>query len=137
MRYLLLMTALFMLLVSPSVYANPPKKVLKISEIQPGTEAIGFSVFKGVEPQPFNVVLEEPVSYLGPYLILAAISGGPMETPLEKIGGVAGMSGSPIFIDCIDKRLSERAQQEFCVSNGTLVGALSYAPGSFIESGPS
>lgn len=102
-------------------------KILLLKDLEPGTEAIGFSVFKGVEPQPFRVVLGEAIDQLGHNFVLARISGNPMDTPLEKIGAISGMSGSPVFIGCND--LSD------CVDNGTLVGALSYGIGYFIEGG--
>lgn len=123
---LLSLVACLLSLVSSPVFADVPK-ILKLSEIQPGTEAVGFSVFKGVEPQPFNVVLGEPVDVGGSYLILIKISGRPMETPLEKIGAIAGMSGSPIFVGCRD--------YNECIKSGILVGALSYSIGSLIEDG--
>lgn len=107
-------------------WADKPK-ILQLKDLQPGTKAIGFSVFKGVEPEPFDVVLGEPIDQRGDSLILARIYGGPMDTLLERIGAISGMSGSPIFIGCTD--LGD------CINNGTLVGALSYAIGSFIEGG--
>ena len=116
-----------MCIFSADAWADKPK-ILLLKDLQPGTEAIGFSVFKGVEPQPFNVVLGEPVDKFGSSFILARIFGGPMDTPLEEIGAVLGMSGSPIFIGCADL--------DDCIKNGTLVGALSYGPGSFIKGGP-
>ncbi len=102
-------------------------KILLLKDIQAGKEAVGFSVFKGVEPQAFNVVLGETIDQQGNSFILASISAGPMETPLEKIGAISGMSGSPIFVGCTDL--------EDCIENGTLVGALSYSIGSFIQGG--
>ena len=107
-------------------FAQTPK-IFKLIDLKPGTKAIGFSVFRGVEPEPFDVVLGETMERVGSRFILAGISGGPMETPLEKVGAVSGMSGSPIFVDCLDL--------DDCVENGTLVGALSYSIGSFIEGG--
>ena len=126
MRYFACLTALLVLFVGSSASANIPK-ILKVSEVKAGTEAIGFSVFKGVEPEPFKVVLGEPIEEMGTYLILIRISGGPMDTPLEDIGAISGMSGSPIFVGC--KEYNE------CVKGGTLVGALSYSIGYFIEGG--
>ncbi len=122
----LLLTVVFVVAFVSGAFANEPK-VLKLKDLEPGTHAIGFSVFKGVEPQPFDVVLGELIDQMGNSFILARISGGPMDTPLEKIGAIAGMSGSPIFIGCTDL--------EDCVNNGTLVGALSYSIGSFLEGG--
>ncbi len=106
--------------------ASTPK-ILLLKDLQAGMKAIGFSVFKGTEPQPFDVELGQVVDEMGDSFILVRISGGPMDTPLERIGAIAGMSGSPIFVGCADL--------EDCIKNGTLVGALSYGIGSFLEGG--
>src|SRR3989338_9053215 len=79
-------------------------KILKLSEIQFDTQAVGFSVFRGVEPEKFDVQLRNVFDAGWFSMIVARISGGPMETPLEKIGAVAGMSGSPIFVGDCDSR---------------------------------
>ena len=113
--------------ISQSLLKGTPK-ILKLSEVKFGVKAVGFSVFKGVEPEKFNVQLGETIDAGGFNMILARISGGPMDTPLERIGAISGMSGSPIFIDCVE--------YDECLRSGTLVGALSYALGYFIESGP-
>ncbi len=116
--------------------ASTPK-ILHLKDLQPGTKAIGFSVFKGTEPQPFDVVLGEAIDQMGDSFILARISGGPMDTPLERIGAIAGMSGSPIFVGCgySNKPIPDKLQLEHCISEGTLVGALSYSIGYFLEGG--
>ncbi|MEK7138892.1 MAG: hypothetical protein AAB799_01795, partial [Patescibacteria group bacterium] len=49
--------------------AQLPHKVMKLEELVPGTKAVGFSVFKGAEPQPFDVVLGEAVGNFDSYLI--------------------------------------------------------------------
>ena len=122
----LLSAFLLVVFFGVDAFANIPK-ILLLKDLKPGTLAIGFSVFKGVEPLPFDVVLGESIDKMGSRFILARISGGPMDTPLEKIGAISGMSGSPIFINCTDL--------EDCTKNGILVGALSYRIGSFIEGG--
>ena len=128
MRGLLRLLSAFVLVGFFAVDASAAKpKILLLKDLQPGTKAIGFSVFKGVEPQPFDIVLGEPVEQMGNSFILAKIFGGPMETPLEKIGAISGMSGSPIFVECTGL--------DDCIKNGTLVGALSYSIGYFIEGG--
>ena len=125
----LLLAVLFLLLFPGLLSAKMPKNVLKLQDLKPGTRAIGFSVFKGIEPEPFDVVLGESTTLAGLDLILARLSGSPpsSETPLEKIGPIAGMSGSPIFIDCSD--------YDDCIENGTLVGALSYSVARMTEGG--
>lgn len=123
----LLYTLLLIVVFTSHAWADKPK-ILQLKDLQPETSAVGFSVFKGVEPQRFEVVLGEPIDKDGNSFILARIFGGPMDTKLEKIGAIAGMSGSPIFVGCTDL--------DDCIANGTLVGALSYSVGYFIESGP-
>ncbi|GEM_PF-7107998 len=115
-------------------WADKPK-ILDLKDLEPGTQAIGFSVFKGVEPQPFDVQLRGFIDAGGFNLILSHISGGPMETPLEKIGAISGMSGSPIFVgDCVE--LEECTSKAVLLDNDVfLVGALSYSAGSFIIDG--
>ncbi len=129
--YRLLFLILFVLFSAELSFAEMPK-VLKIKDVKPGTQAVGFSTFEGIEPEPFDVELGEPVNTLNLNLVLARLSGGPVGTslraPLEKIGPVAGMSGSPIFINC-------KKDVDDCRANGTLVGALSYGIGSLIEDG--
>lgn len=123
----LLSVVLLLLSFTESAFAKTPK-ILKVKDMKPGTRAVGFTVFRGIEPEPFDVEFGESTQRFDLNLILARLSGGPMATPLERIGPVAGMSGSPIFIDC-NKDLDD------CIANGTLVGALSYGMGSFIEGG--
>lgn len=149
MRRLTLLVTLFLLAIGPPVFAteflgplqqgqettsrNVPK-ILKASEIRPGTAAVGFSVFRGVEPERFDVELRGITDKSGFDLILSRIFRGPMETPLEKIGAIQGMSGSPIFIGCANGPINDSALDD-CIKNGTLVGALSYAAGYFILGG--
>ena len=135
MHRVLLSSLLFILLTSSPVFADTPK-ILKMSEVRFGTKAVGFSVFRGVEPEKFDVQLREVNNVGGFPIILSRISKGPMETPLEKIGAIAGMSGSPIFVgDCLD--LEECVSKVVLLGNNVfLVGALSYALGYFIEDGP-
>jgi SpoIVB peptidase S55 len=83
-----------------------------IDEIRPGMVGIGRTVFDGTRVEEFKAniigVLE---NIIGPHrnLILAKLEGG----PLAHTGVIAGMSGSPVYVD------------------GRLIGAVSYALGSF------
>src|SRR6185503_11354763 len=83
-----------------------------VDEIRPGMVGIGRTVFDGVHVEEFKAniigVLE---NVIGTHrnLILAKLEGG----PLANTGVIAGMSGSPVYID------------------GRLIGAVSYALGSF------
>jgi hypothetical protein len=83
-----------------------------IDQIRPGMVGIGRTVFDGTHVEEFKAniigVLE---NVIGTHrnLILAKLEGG----PLASTGVIAGMSGSPVYID------------------GKLIGAVSYALGSF------
>jgi hypothetical protein len=82
--------------------------LLPLAEVRPGMQGVGRTVFEGARVDEFGVrilgVLENAV---GPRqsLILARLEGG----PLAETGVIAGMSGSPVFVD------------------GKLVGAVAYA----------
>ncbi len=86
--------------------AEPP--LMPLSEVRPGMRGVGRTVFEGARVDEFSVqvlgVLENAV---GPRrsVILARLAGG----PLAETGVLAGMSGSPVFID------------------GRLVGAVAYS----------
>src|SRR4051812_42607796 len=85
---------------------------LPVSEIRPGMVGIGHTVFAGDQQEEFKAnILGVLRNVIGPGrdLILAKLEGG----PLANTGVIAGMSGSPVYID------------------GKLVGAVSYALGSF------
>ena len=85
---------------------------MPVSEIKPGMVGIGRTVFQGTTIEEFKVhILGVLRSNIGPQrdLILARLEGG----PLAKTGVIAGMSGSPVYID------------------GQLVGAVSYSLGAF------
>ena len=81
---------------------------MPLSEVREGMRGTARSVFKGTEPEEFNVeILGVIPGAVGPKqdLIIGRISGG----PAERTGVFAGMSGSPVFV------------------NGKLVGAISYS----------
>jgi SpoIVB peptidase S55 len=83
-----------------------------IDDVRPGMVGTGRTVFAGEAIEEFRVnVIGVLRNVLGPRrdLILAKLEGGPLATT----GVIAGMSGSPVYID------------------GRLVGAVSYALGSF------
>jgi SpoIVB peptidase S55 len=85
---------------------------MHVNEIRPGMTAIGRTVFEGTRVEEFKVhilgVLENVIG-TNRNLILARLEGG----PLANTGVIAGMSGSPVYID------------------GRLIGAVSYALGAF------
>ena len=86
--------------------------LMPISDIKPGMVGVGRTVFEGSEMKDFKVhILGVLKNVQAPQrnLILARLEGG----PLAETGVIAGMSGSPVYID------------------GRLVGAVSYSIGSF------
>ena len=85
---------------------------MTVTEIRPGMVGIGRTVFEGTKVEEFKVKIIGVIeNVIGTHrnLILARLEGG----PLANTGVIAGMSGSPVYID------------------GRLVGAVSYALGSF------
>src|SRR5882672_12200401 len=83
-----------------------------VDELKPGMVGIGKTVFQGDQLQDFKVhILGVLRNVIGTRrnLILARLEGG----PLADTGVIAGMSGSPVYID------------------GRLVGAVSYSLGQF------
>src|SRR5438045_2601306 len=71
---------------------------LPIEEIKPGMVGVGRTVFAGTKLEDFKVeILGVMRNVIAPKrnLILARLEGG----PLAKTGVIAGMSGSPVYID--------------------------------------
>jgi hypothetical protein len=86
--------------------------ILPLSQIKPGMKGIGYTIFSGDKIQPFNVeVIGVLPNLVGPKqnLVLVRLSS----PELAKSGVVAGMSGSPVYID------------------GKLAGAISFKFGMF------
>jgi hypothetical protein len=102
-----------LLLLSVSFAADPTQpKILPVDQIQPGMKGVAYTVFEGTKPEAMDLeVLGVLKNANGPKsdLILVRLQG---KKP-EYTGVVAGMSGSPVYID------------------GKLVGALSYRIGQF------
>ncbi|MDP9050522.1 MAG: SpoIVB peptidase S55 [Acidobacteriota bacterium] len=94
--------------------ANAPSgaKIFPLADVRRGLHGVAYTVFEGVTPEPMEVeILGVLTDAIGPGqdMILARLKG---ERP-EYTGVVAGMSGSPVYID------------------GKLLGALSYRIGQF------
>ena len=73
-------------------------QLFPIAEVKPGLKGVGRTIFEGEKIEEFQVeILGVLTNVLAPKhdLILARLSGG----PLEKTGVIAGMSGSPVYID--------------------------------------
>jgi SpoIVB peptidase S55 len=86
--------------------------LMPVSEVRPGMVGVGRTVFRGSTIEDFTVhIIGTLKSVVAPQrdLILARLEGG----PLAQTGVIAGMSGSPVYID------------------GKLVGAVSYQLGQF------
>jgi hypothetical protein len=101
---------LFVLLSVRSTPAATP--MFPVDELRAGMVGVGWTVFEGDRLDEFKVhILGVLRNVIGPSrnLILAKLEGG----PLAHTGVIAGMSGSPVYID------------------GRLVGAVSYSLGAF------
>jgi hypothetical protein len=97
-----------------SLPPDPPAvtKFFPLSQIHRGQQGVAYTVFEGTKPEPMGVeILGVLHNAIGPRqdMILARLEGAKP----NYTGVVAGMSGSPVYID------------------GRLVGALSYRIGMF------
>lgn len=94
----------------PAFGANAP--IFPLADVHRGLRGVAYTVFEGVNPEPMGVeilgVLKDAIGP-GQDMILARLHG----SKPEYTGVVAGMSGSPVYID------------------GKLLGALSYRIGQF------
>jgi hypothetical protein len=89
-------------------------KTFPLADVRRGLHGVAYTVFEGVTPEPMEVeilgVLKDAIGP-GQDMILGRLKG---EKP-EYTGVVAGMSGSPVYVD------------------GKLLGALSYRIGQFAK----
>ena len=86
------------LLIASSLWAQEGAKIFPLDEVHAGLKGVGRTVFEGNKVEEFQVeILGILKNSLAPKrdVILARLSGG----PLDKTGVVAGMSGSPVYID--------------------------------------
>ncbi|MGA3226134.1 MAG: SpoIVB peptidase S55 domain-containing protein [Acidobacteriaceae bacterium] len=99
--------------VTPAVApSSATAGVYPLSEVHRGLHGVAYTVFEGTQPEAMDVeILGVLKNVLGPDqdMILARLHG----SKPEYTGVVAGMSGSPVYID------------------GKLLGALSYRIGQF------
>jgi SpoIVB peptidase S55 len=110
----LLPAFLALTLLSPTVQAQSPKptETIPVSEIHAGMHGVAYTVFQGTKPESMGVeVLGILKNANGPKgdIILVRLSG----EKAEYTGVVAGMSGSPVYL------------------NGKLAGALAFRIGEF------
>src|SRR5262245_34270807 len=70
---------------------------MSVDEVRPGMKGFGKTVFQGTKIEQFDVELLGVLKNFAPKqdMILARLSGG----PLSRTGVIAGMSGSPVYID--------------------------------------
>jgi hypothetical protein len=87
-------------------------RYMPVDEIRPGMVGVGRTVYVGTTREEFTArILGVLRNNIGPRrdLILAKLEGG----PLAKTGVIAGMSGSPVYVE------------------GRMIGAVAYALGAF------
>src|SRR5439155_12466501 len=72
-------------------------KIMPVDEVRQGMKGFGKTVFQGTTIERFDVEVLGVLKNFAPKqdMILVRLSGG----TLEKTGVIAGMSGSPVFID--------------------------------------
>ena len=100
------------LLTAIGAHLNAATPLMPVSEIRPGMVGIGRTVFAGTRVEEFRAnIIGVVENVMGPRrnMILAKLEGG----PLAETGVIAGMSGSPVYVD------------------GRLIGAVAYSLGSF------
>lgn len=91
----------------PERPTGPPPPIMPLGEVRPGMVGEAHTVFSGTQPEPFKVRVISVVRNFMPKQDVILVKA---EDPRVEFSGiVAGMSGSPVYID------------------GKLVGALAYA----------
>jgi hypothetical protein len=89
------------------VPSGPPPAIMPLADVKPGMVGQALTVFQGTKPEPFKVRV---VSVMRNFLPKQDVILIRAEDPRVEFSGiVAGMSGSPVYID------------------GKLVGAVAYA----------
>jgi len=89
-----------------TVPAAPPPKIMPLGQVRAGMVGEALTVFQGTKPEPFKIrVIDVMRNFLPKQDIILIRAEDPR---LEHAGIVAGMSGSPVYID------------------GKLVGAIAY-----------
>jgi hypothetical protein len=104
------LTSLFLVGLASTLVAQ--NRTMPIGEVRAGMVGVGRTVFQGDRLDEFKAhILGVLKNVIGPSrnLILARLEGG----PLADTGVIAGMSGSPVYVD------------------GRLIGAVSYSLGQF------
>jgi SpoIVB peptidase S55 len=110
--FFLLASTSILPLAAPAADGPLTTNILPESEVRAGMRGVAYTVFEGTKPEPVEVeILGILKDMAGPKsdVILARLHG----PKVEFTGVVAGMSGSPVYID------------------GKLVGAIAYRIGEF------
>lgn len=90
--------AALVLMSASALRAQGPTQFFPLNDVRPGLQGVGRTIFQGNKVQEFQVeFLGVLKNFLAPKhnVILARLSGG----PLAKTGVIAGMSGSPVYVD--------------------------------------
>jgi hypothetical protein len=107
-RFLFTASLLFLTVATHALRAQPAgAAIYPLDELKAGQQGTVWTVFRGTKPEPFQVEVTGVVrNALGPgkSLILCQLT----DERVQSMGAVAGMSGSPLYVD------------------GKLAGALSY-----------
>jgi SpoIVB peptidase S55 len=96
---------LYLILVAAPAWAAPPKTI-SVAEVKPGMTGYGLTVFEGTKPDKFNVKVIGVLHNFLPKQDVILIESD--DARLKHSGIVAGMSGSPVYLE------------------GRLAGALAY-----------
>ena len=104
----------FFIALLPIVVAAQSNEVLPLDQVRPGMQGYAYTIFAGDQVEKFDLeVIGIMPNFLGPRqsIILVQLKG----PKVERTGVVAGMSGSPVYLD------------------GKLAGALSLRLGIFTK----
>jgi len=113
-RFLRALCLALTLAVLPLGLAAQSNEVLPLDQVRPGMQGYAYTIFAGDQVEKFDLeVIGVMPNFLGPQqsIILVQLKG----TKVERTGVVAGMSGSPVYLD------------------GKLAGALSLKLGIFTK----
>ncbi|MBZ5697363.1 MAG: hypothetical protein LAN18_02310 [Acidobacteriia bacterium] len=109
----ILLLGVLLSLIAPALFAADPE-IFPLSQVKPGMKGEALTIFAGEQIEKFDlVVIGVMPNFLGPKesIILVQLVG----PKVEHTGVVAGMSGSPVYIE------------------GKLAGALSLKLGTFTK----
>src|SRR5580700_7081183 len=110
---ILALTFILFFALAPTLSAQS-NEILPLDQVQPGMQGYAYTIFAGDQVEKFDLeVIGVMPNFLGPRqsIILIELKG----PKVERTGVVAGMSGSPVYLD------------------GKLAGALSLKLGIFTK----